>query len=182
MSRGTILCTFSPSPPQRSLMCRQKVAEVAKDEPLFKRSQQTLGSQKSGRFGAAALNLMPSGMEVSDALTAAAAEEPDPTIRARLRGALAADANGVQSIQVWDPVGLPDVQRCCCRYGDTGNPLQQQPPQLTLGISLRGGGGAVDAGPRGTLYSSSLPMLTLGISVYHCVSVCTTMHRPPFKF
>ena len=79
---------------------------MAKDEPLFKRSQQALGSQKSGRFGVAALNLTPtSGMEGSDALAAvAAAEEPDPTIRARLRGALAVDANGVQSIQVGDPV------------------------------------------------------------------------------
>ena len=84
---------------------------MAKDEPLFKRSQQALGSQKSGRFGAAVLNLTPtSGMEVSDALAAVAAtEEPDPNIRARLRGALAADANGVQSIQVGDPVD------CSCK-------------------------------------------------------------------
>ena len=121
---------------------------MAKDEPLFKRSQQALGSQKSGRFGAAALNLTPSGTEGSDALAAvAAAEEPDPTIRARLRGALAAGANGVQSIQVWDPVA-PARQRWRWRW--------------------------CQCGAEGELSTAS----PQSPSVYHCASVCTTMYAP----
>ena len=89
-----------PSTLPASAMRRQKVAEVAKDEPLFKRSQ-TLSSQKSGRCTAAP-NLPPRGMEGSDAPAAVTAEEePDPTIRARLKGALS-DANGLRSIKVDD--------------------------------------------------------------------------------
>ena len=90
-----------PPPNTPCLMRRQKVAEVAKDEPLFKRSQ-TLSWQTSGRFTttAASGNLPPGGMEGSNApVPVMAEEEPDPTIRAKLKGALA-DANGVRSIKV----------------------------------------------------------------------------------
>jgi hypothetical protein len=74
--------------------CRKKVAEISKDEVLFK--NQALGSNKGSMRSSRFEDLPSSGGDGSSE----ADDMPDPVIQARLKSALSSDLDGEQSIKV----------------------------------------------------------------------------------